>query len=244
LALGSGEIAILILLGIIVGLFIPLYIRLCRTSRAKRSHKVIYPLVLLGLVILLLYTIFVLHYSVEWNEVLILGVNVPMFFFIMLHDLGGDLPTVGYPFGLLFLTAGLMVATVICGVFIIGNIFNLYTVGVLLLPLHILLLLILALGCLLVLVARGWGKVEKKASGGRIISGGRAVLLVLGVTFGLVLIVTGILLFIGSPTIHRPSDLDDFIIVSAMLISGTILLGYCIPKLNAERRKRLAVGFY
>jgi len=244
MALGSGEIALLILLGMIAGIFIPLYIKLCRTSLVKRSHKVIYPLVLLGLVISLLCTIFVLHYSVDWTEVLILGVNMPMFFFIMLHDLGGASPTKGYPFGLLFLTIGLMAATLICGALIVINIFILYSVGALLFPLHIFLLFILALGCLLILTARSWGKGEKKASGGQITSGGRAALLVLGLTFGLVLIVFGIVSFIGSPTVHRPSDIDDFIIISAMLIIGIILLGFSIPKAIVERRKRLDAGYY
>jgi len=131
-----------------------------------------------------------------------------------------------------------MVLVFVCGVTIVLTVLWVASEGEWVVPLPILILLSLLLPFLLYLAARAWGKGEEQYTGGAISSGGRGALLIIGITFGILLSIAGgcslffwrwfwMPLHVGIPT----------------FILGMILVIYCLPRLNEEKRKREEAGF-
>jgi len=155
-------------------------------------------------------------------------------FLLMVQDLAGKSKVRQFPFLYAFLTAGLTALVAIGGVFILIDLLYFIGEGEWAFPFPIFLVLILAIGPLLLLTARASQKGEDQFTKGRITSGGRAMLYVIGVGFGTLLTTGGLTIIF-----YYGGDWIPFSVSITMVSIGIVILLYSLPCLIQERRKRL-----
>ena len=235
MALGPTELTFLISSGIILALFIIVFYKLCKNSDVRRSHKIVYAIIFPGIVVLGCVSIFVFNLFMDWREVLMFNVVWVPLFLLMLLDLNENPIMRNFPFGRLFLAVGLVVISVILILLITVDFFMFMSTGewVDFLPLPIFIVLVLLIGPILILTTRTYGKGEETSTEGKITSGGRAILLILGFGFAILIMIIGIM-----PLISEDSWVPLQIGILTLIV-GIILFIYINIQLNQERHKRL-----
>jgi hypothetical protein len=237
MVMGKMELAFLISSVVMLVLFIIVFYKLYKKPAISREHKIVYVIVFPSLAILGCISIFFFQFNVDWGELFIYNLIWIWLFLFMLQDLAGNPQTRSIPFGALILSVIGVVLVFLCGVIVMLTILSVLSLGDWFIPLPILILLSLLLPLLLYLTATAWRKGETQYTKGTITSGGRSVLLIIGLTFGCVLGIAGSCSFLFWPFwIPLHVGIPVFII-------GMILVIYCLPCLNEEKRKREVAGF-
>ena len=238
MTLGDTEVAFLISSIIMLVFFILVYSKLYKKPEISREHKVVYAIIFPSLVVLGSIAIFIYQFYMDWGEIFMFNLIWVWFFLFMLQDLAGHPQTRAISFVALFLTVAGMVLVITCGVTVMLTLLWVLSVGEWFIPPPILILLCLLLPLLLYLTAHSYGKGEHQYTQGAITSGGRIALLIIGLTFGAGLSVAG-----SGSFLFGPGDWMPLHVGIPTFIIGMILVFYCIPKLNEEKRKREEAGF-
>jgi hypothetical protein len=231
-ALGPPELTFLISSGTMLALFIMVFYKLCKSPDVRRSHKIVYALVFPALVILGVVSIIVFQLNMDWTEALAFNVVWIPFFIFMLQDLTGNPWLRDFPFGRAILAALLTALVIAMLILILVDILSFLSGTGWFFPVPLLIFLVIAIGPLLILTTLAHQKGEEVASGGIITSGGRMILLALGLTFGTILIA------MGSFSIILHTFLPLHISIPT-IICGIVLILFCLPYSIRERRKRV-----
>ena len=238
MALGDAELIFFISNGIMLILFIVLYLKLYKKPEISRVRKVIYAIAFPALVTVITICILIFHISMSWDEALMFNVIWILFFLIMLQDIAGNPLMQKIPFGRLFLVLGLMILLVVSVVISLLDFVWFLSMGEWTFPLPIFIVSTLIIIPLLILISQNFQKVEEQSTEGAIVSGGRYILHLLGFTFGAVLITIGVAPIIVGEVSMIPSHIGI-----VLLVIGIILTLYNLFYIQQERRQRAKAGF-
>ena len=114
---GDAELAFIISSAVMYAFFLPAYYKLCKSSAINAGRKIGYAIIFPSLVIAGILTIFVLHFLMDWGELLVFNGIWALIYVFMLQDLAGSPLMQKLPLGKILLAIGFTLLFIICSAF-------------------------------------------------------------------------------------------------------------------------------